>query len=359
MRRTLFGTLLFVALATNAAAESPEPVLALNGLDPIALIDGKEVPGLETIEITHGLFRYRFANPENKATFTAKPDDHGIQFGGACGKMGPFSGNGNPSRFYVHDRRIYVFASESCRDGFKRDPVKHIEQPNPVPMGTAEQKQQGAALVEKALSGFGGAARVDGLKSLKATVKHVYKSGNTETIGTKRVIWSFPRRVRIEEEFSTAYGFVIDGQQGAQFAGAKNWPMDMSMRDFGWRQALREPLAMLRNRDAKGFVAIAQGKGEVDGQSVELLAVALDGATSTWSIDAKSGRILQCAYNARRGVVGDVVVKYSDFREVDGLTLPHVSAIAFNGKPVASPEVRHDSFVVNGDIKPGVFTGGK
>lgn len=355
MKRVLFVMAWFAAFVGAAGAEPPAAPLALKGLDPIALSEGKEVPGLESLESIHGRYRYRFANPENKTAFDAKPEERGIQFGGACGKMGPFSGNGNPDRFFVHDRRIYIFASESCRDGFKKNPDKHIEQPNPAPQGSEEQIKRGNALLQQVLAGFGGADKVDGIKNFQVIDKHVYKQGGKEVIGMHRVAWAFPNRVRIEEEFSVPYGFVVRGDAGFQVAGTEIWPLETSMRAVAWRQALRQPLALLRNRNAKGFIAAAKGESKVDDTPVELLAVALDGATSTWSIDPKTRRILQTAYQARRGTVGDNVVKFSDFREVNGLVLPHQRAVFFNGKAITSPEVRMERYIVNGDLKPDLF----
>jgi YHS domain-containing protein len=336
-------------------AGAQEPPLAVKGLDPIALSQGKEIAGLESLESRHGLYRYRFANKENKAAFEAKPEERGIQFGGACGKMGPFSGNGNPARFFVHDGRIYTFASESCRDSFKKDPEKHIERPNPVPQGSAEQRKRGGELVDLALVGFGGAKHVDGLKTLQEVTRQVYKHGEKETISKHQVAWAFPDRVRIVEEFSVPYGFVVDGQKGHQISGKESSTLENSMREVAWRQALRQPLAMLKNRNAKGFVAIAKGPGKVGETAVELLVVSLHGATSTWSVEPKSGRILQVQYEARRGMVGDNVVKFADFRDVDGLIMPYHRSTFFNGKAVTSPEVQIERIVPNGEINPEIF----
>jgi YHS domain-containing protein len=336
-------------------AGAQEPPLAVKGLDPIALSQGKEIAGLESLETRHGLYRYRFANKESKAAFEARPEERGIQFGGACGKMGPFSGNGNPARFFVHDSRIYIFASESCRDSFKKDPEKHIERPNPVPQGSAEQRKRGGELVDLTLVGFGGAKRVDGLKTLQEITRHAYKQGDKETISKYQVAWAFPDRVRIVEEFSVPYGFVVDGQKGHQISGKESLALENSMREVAWRQALRQPLAMLKNRHAKGFVAIARGPGKVGETAVELLEVALHGATSTWFIEVKTGRILQVQYEARRAMVGDNVVKFADFRDIDGLIMPHQRSTFFNGKAVNNPEVRIERIVPNGELKSEIF----
>jgi len=332
---------LFVVLSVAGVhAESPVPRLALKGLDPVALVDGKETPGQAAWEVTRGLFRYRFANEQNKAAFEAKPEQYAVQWGGACGRMGPFSGTGHPDRFYVHDRKIYLFASEGCRNGFKSAPALYLEQPNEVPAGTAEQVRAGKLLLEKVLTGFGGADKVDALKSLSIDTKVAYKQQNADDyIGHQKTIWMFPDRYRFEEVYSKAYGQAIAGRSGFQFAGKESWPLEESLRTIAWRQALRDPLAMLRNRHAAGFIAVATGADKVQDQPVETLTVALNGATTTWYIDPATGRIVQISYIALRGTVGENVIQFTDFKSVDGIILPHARKVIFNGKEMKSPQL--------------------
>jgi YHS domain-containing protein len=333
--------------AMTLRAETPPPALALKGLDPVALAAGKETPGLETIEASYGRFKYRFANEANKKTFEAKPEEHAIQFGGACGKMGPFSGTGNAERFFVHDRRIYIFASEFCRDAFKKAPDQFIEKPNPVPSGTEDERTRGAKLVAKALDGFGGAKVVDAIKTLRRTEKIVYRQGGKETVGTGRTTWAFPNSLRSEEDYGTPYGHVVAGDTGFELYGKQTWPLEPSIHADAWRRALREPLVMLRNRHQKGFVALARGE--------DRLEVALGGATSVWTLDGKSGRVTTVEHKGRRMTVGDVIFVYSDFRSVDGLVYPHAVKESFNGKVVAVPERIVQPIEVNPELPRDLF----
>ncbi len=356
MIRLLLLALVSLFAYAPVSAEAPEPVLALKGNDPVALIDGKETPGDEKIELTHGLFRYRFSNEDNKKLFQSKPEEYGIQLGGACGRMGPFSGNGSPARYFVHNRRIYVFASENCRNSFKLDPVAHIELPNPVPEGPDVQKRRGAELVELALKGFGGADKVDGLKSLQSLSTWVYGQGKNETVAKHNVFWSAPDLFRVEDVFNSTYGYTLNGKHGIQMEGKKHWPLASSLHAVGHRQMLREPLILLTQHKLPGFVAIARGKETLDGVVVDLVDVALDGATSLWYIESNTGRILEVAYQAQRTKNGLNVVKYSDFRQVDGLTLPFASTESFNGKVVNDPVKTVDGYVINADIKKERFS---
>ena len=102
-------------------------------LDAIALVQGDESPGLESVSISRHGFTYLFASPENKATFEANPERYEIQLGGACARMGALSGEGTTDLFAVHEGKIYIFASEGCRRGFLKAPQKVLDRADPLP----------------------------------------------------------------------------------------------------------------------------------------------------------------------------------------------------------------------------------
>ncbi|MCI0523828.1 MAG: hypothetical protein L0Y75_01065, partial [Acidobacteria bacterium] len=118
MKRLMMGLLAIVFLMTGVVAQSVKVVTALKGFDPIELADNREVKGLENLSVARGKYRYLFASEANKKLFEKSPDRYQIQMGGGCGRMGSLSGVGNPDRYYVFDRRIYIFASEQCRNSF-------------------------------------------------------------------------------------------------------------------------------------------------------------------------------------------------------------------------------------------------
>lgn len=350
MRKSLLVLFFLFAGATSASAQSPRPVLAIKGLDPVALASGKEVAGKESIGAIYGLFEYHFASEENRKEFLKDPQGHGVQFGGACGKMGPFSGMGSPDRYFVHAGKIYLFASEGCREGFKAAPEQHIEVANPVPTGTAEEKKRGTELIELALKGFGGKDKVDSLKSLEIHEASVYVIDGKETAYPHRLKFRFPLEVLLEDDFGSIYGYVVAGDKASQIAKEEMWPLESLVRDVARRQVLRYPILMLKNREHQDFVAFGRADGVVGDIAVKRLEVALYGATSTWSIDPATGRVLEVAYFARQARNGDNVVQYSDFRNVDGLTLPYARKRFFNGKESKSPVIRLEKYVVNGAI---------
>ena len=104
----------------------------LRGLDPVLLSEGREVEGLDSFTAERGGYRYRFSSSQNCERFVASPERYEIQLAGACAYMsgrGAPPGSGDPDRFHVHDQRIYIFASDACRDGFKTDPGRYLPDP--------------------------------------------------------------------------------------------------------------------------------------------------------------------------------------------------------------------------------------
>ncbi|MDX2043615.1 MAG: hypothetical protein SF097_20530 [Acidobacteriota bacterium] len=361
MKKTLLVLIAIVCLSFVVLAQTPKQVVTvLKGLDPVELVNGKEVQGLENLSVTRVRYRYLFVNEANKRAFEKSPADYQIQFGGGCGQMGSLSGAGNPDRFHVFNKHIYIFASESCRNSFKKNPDAHIETADAIPTGTDDEKKRGQELIALALKGFGGMAKVDGIKNYQAKFKLGYKQGDKVLEYPQTLTIAFPGNYRNEYNWGSSLTGDVLLPTGAVSMTTKNSESDAWKREEPVKAALeralyREPLAILKSRKEKGFVVFAAGKTEVGNTEVELLKVAFKGATTTLGIDPKTGQVLQTSYSDRKGAYGDVVKIFSDFRAVDGLLLPFGVAESFNGKPVASPMVSVESIAINGKLDAKTF----
>lgn len=361
MKKSLSILLIILCFSFAAFAQTSDQVVTvLKGLDPVELVNGQEVPGKETLSVVRTRYRYLFASEANKKAFEKSPSEYQIQFGGGCGQMGSLSGAGNPDRFYVFNKRIYIFASESCRNSFKKAPENHLENPDAAPTGTAAEKKRGQELLQLALKGLGGAAKVDAVKTYQAKIKLGYKQGDKVSEYPQTVTIVFPGRYRDEYNWGSSQTGDVLLPEGAlslttKNAGTDTWQREEPVKAALERALYRQPLAILKARREKGFVAIAAGKSKTGETEIELLKVGFKGATSTLGIDPKTGRVLQVAYRDRKGAFGDLVKTFSDFREVDGLMLPFGIAESFNGKSVTSPMTSVESIAINSKLDPQLF----
>ena len=349
--------------ARSAAAQGAAAVVPLEGLDPVLLLQGKEAQGDEAHSVTRGRFRYLFAGAETKAAFEREPARYEIQLGGTCARMGP-STQGNPDLYAVHGGRIYLFGSPACAKAFKEGPDKYLETAGAWAAGgasapTEESRRKGRALVDQAVEAVGGAARLDALVSYqeKATTSAHSPQGVTEVKTSLTRV--YPGKSREERTLSFGTIATVVTPAGGFFATARGGGDDMidEQRAAYEKQFARNVISLLRARRDAGFAASAAGTGKAGETAVEQVDVSARGSAARLGIDPATGRVLSLAYRGRGpgGMFGDIVQTFSDFRAVEGLTLPFKTAATFNGEPSPAHSSTVESIVINAPVPPSVF----
>lgn len=327
--------LLALAAASAASAAEERAVDAIEGLDPVALVGGEEVYGDDAFTVDRGRFRYYFASAANRELFARDPERYEIQMGGLCARMGSTT-RGNPDLWAVHDGRVYVFGSPGCREAFLAAPASFLEpEPEPLPTGP-EAARRGAELMSRAVEAIGGAGRLDALASYQENA--TAKDSQGEEFHTSLTL-AFPDRMRREREFP-GYGtfkqiltpedaFALSSRGDVRTYSAKE-------RANLEKERTRSVLVLLKSRDKASF-AFA-GAGEVDGQRVERVAVRYHGTAAVLGVEPESGRVLSLEYTGRGpdGSYGEIVESFSDFRQVDGWTLPFRRTVTWNGEEFAA-----------------------
>src|ERR1700730_12383066 len=164
----IFVALIWLSINMIACAQSAaqDVMPVLEGLDPVILLQGKEVQGNLKITSTRGNFQYFFASEENKAAVEKDSARYEIQLNGACARMGP-PVTGDPALYTVYQGRIYIFGSGECKKRFEAAPAHYLETEGEVkPKAvTPDALKKGQALIEKAVAAMGGASLIDGLAS--------------------------------------------------------------------------------------------------------------------------------------------------------------------------------------------------
>ncbi len=111
------------APAPAEAAAAAQPEVALAGLDPVMLVQGRQEMGKPEIVQAHAGFRYQFASEPNRARFAADPQRYSM-----ANETCPVVPGAaiEPDIFLVHEERIYTFATEGCRAEFEANPAAFL-----------------------------------------------------------------------------------------------------------------------------------------------------------------------------------------------------------------------------------------
>lgn len=342
-------------LLLSGGAAWAEPSQILNA-DSVELVRGHEVQGRADLFVDHARFRYLFSSEENRKEFQRRPARYEIQMGGACARMGPLSGDGRTSLYGVHGGRIYIFASETCRTTFLKDPDKLLERPDVAPSGSKDAEKQGRSLLEKAVDAIGGARAVDGVRNFQRITLKKVNAGGKVYDNRHALTIQFPDDIREEECWDKSCYIYVATNAGAWYEGSNDQQALHAQQAIALRKHKqnRELLVVLRARNRPGTLVFHQGPAsfEYDGRTtaVERVAVAFDGATCVLSIEPKTGRILSQVYRDRGPTMAFVDVEkiFTEVVEAGGLRLPDKPVMRIEGRVKAAQpddvvEVRIDA----------------
>lgn len=348
--------------ASPLRAAPPERTLSM---DAIELIAGRETAGQPQWAVEHEGITYLFASPENQATFEKSRAKYEVADGGACGKMGPLSGLGDARRFAVHGGRIFLFASDGCREGFLKDPARYIEADDEKPFGSHEQVLAGRATLDKLVTWAGGAERLKKIAAYRATAARKQMQGEKEWSVTNETAIMFPDRYFQKEAWNDSWYSTTGGPDGGAMASSRGQERIAESRRRAFNRAMaRWPLALVKahvdgapKADCPGLVAIGDGEGTLDGTAVEYVKVWLNGAASRLTIDKASGKLLALSFRGRdtTSKVGESIRRYSEFATVDGVTLPMAYTVTFDGKTLEAAGAKIDAFEINPKLETSLF----
>jgi YHS domain-containing protein len=343
----VIGSLLVVIVllgcsTVSAQSPSPETLIPLEGLDPVMLSQGKEVQGDMKYKVTRGRFQYIFANAENKATFEKDPTRYEIQLDGSCARMGAPT-TGNPDLYAVHNGRIYIFGSEECQTLFKASPEKYLEVPAaPKSPPTDEMVKRGQELIAKAVEALG-SSKLAQLRSFQKTDLRGNQARNILTL-------AFPDAVR-QETVRPNFTLISVITPSESFVQVNNrvTPMPEANRTAINKELYHDLVVLFRARTRPDFKAWSTEEKTLD--------IELPGFTTTLGIDLGTGRVVSQTYRGRGpgGVLGQIAINYSDFRTVEGLSLPFKTTATFDGQPFPALSATTEALTINQQIDPSSF----
>ena len=360
--RLALVVLIFSALTSPASAQTQKPEIPLLGLDPVLLIQGKEVQGDLNISTIRGPYKYLFASAENKARFEQSPERYEIQLEGACGREGAPNRVREPEIYSVHKDRIYVFHSFECQKAFATAPERFLETTPPKINASPESVKKGSLLMEKAAADMGGAALIDSLTTYQESGTSAEMMGGPDGMKARDIRYTttivFPGHIRKEQ--TTSFGsqiFVVVPGDGFVLAQNRVFSMMPATRANREKEIKLKFLSILRARSNTGFKAVAVEPKALGATTLEQLVVEFDGLTLTLGVEPASGRLVRLAYRGRgpNYDFGEIVQTYSDFRTVGGVTLPFKISGTFNGQPEPTQSWVVESIKINEKFEPAMF----
>lgn len=214
---------------------------------------------------------------------------------------------------------------------------------------------EGKALMAKVVQALGGEAKVQaantmqyqmtmsqttpmGEMPMQVEATTVYPDRNAAKIATPQgelVVVSTP---------DTA--FMSMGSQVRELpAGERNEQMAEMQRDL---------LFVAKNANNPSFAFSAAGTEKVDGKDLAVLDIQTGDQKLRWFIDPKDGRLVRATFRGM-GPSGPAQMEetYSDWKTVDGLSLPMRGVRTSNGKTVQSYTI--NAFTVNPQVDPKLF----
>lgn len=354
-RPLLIFTRCLAALALTFGASAQVPVEPLEGLDPVLLVEGKEVDGDPAVTFDRGGYRYSFASAETRDRFAADPERYEIAQQGFCARMGAPT-VGNPQLFHVFQGKIFVFGSGECHRRFVAEPTKFLEPESGPPLAqtaSPEALAAGRVLLEQVKQSLGGVA-LEGLTSLRLALVPAATSP-AETPASTHIL-RFPDQFRYEDERSFGRAVQVVTPERVALGLAGRAPTEHS----GERAV--EVLRLYRRNlwnvlKAQGNASLVASRPVVAEGSPPKLEVEVDGEVFTLTVDPATFRVTSLSYRGRNpdGEVGELVETYSDYRTVAGVRMPFATTVTWNGVPQPGRSFVVQAVEVNPELGPDTF----
>jgi YHS domain-containing protein len=328
MTRYVSIALVAFVLVLLAAENSPgqgKVVELYDGLDPVELLAGQEVPGDEAFAAEHGGYRFLFRNSGNLETFKKDPARYEPANGGTCARMGPGT-MAVTTLFAVHEGHIYLFGSSDCRKAFIAAPARYLPPAEGTPVVTAADWSRGRALAELVHKAIGGRALL-AATSYRQVSRSQRPGPNGPALSEERTTVRWPADLRVERDlpFGTVVNAVNDldafsvviRKEGAALENARPAPARIALAESLREKARLSPFSVLRAVIAPGSdVAVVRAPSGAD-PSLAYLQLQRAGMNVTLGVDKATGRPRSIAYRGRAtdGAYAAIVLELDDYRE--------------------------------------------
>lgn len=228
--------------------------------------------------------------------------------------------------------------------------------PAPAAGGDAKTTADGRALVTRVVEGYGGAQRLAALAAIRraGSASMVTPQGTMDIELDAVEVWP-DRSLRKMKTQMGEMTMVVAGDAGFMSMGAMGTrDLPPSQRESMAKEMRRDPLFIARQAASGPYIFTLAGKETVNGVETDVLNVSGgDAGDQKWYVDA-GGRVVRIVRTSmEQGTKTETIVDFSDFRTIDGVTLPMTQIQTRNGEK--SGEVRLKEVQLNPAVDPKSF----
>lgn len=218
----------------------------------------------------------------------------------------------------------------------------------------AASNAEGKALLARVIEAAGGEAKLKSIKALrrKATLQLKAQGMSIESDSTLvapdkvRTVLTTPQGEMVMVA-SPSESFMSFGPMGVR-------PLPASQKEDSLNSLQRELWFIAQHADDPQYTFTAKGKENVDGVEAAVLEIHTGAQQLRWFVDPATGHIVRAEFqgNSAQGPAMQII-DLSDWKTVDGLSLPFHSEVTSNGAPAASVTIT--SVEVNPAVDPKMF----
>jgi zinc protease len=228
--------------------------------------------------------------------------------------------------------------------------------PAPASSSSAGTTPEGRALINRVVESYGGAGRLASLAAIRraGSASMVTPQGAMQIELDAVEVWP-DRSVRKMKTQMGEMTMVVTGDAGFMSMGAMgSRDLPPSQRESMSKEIRRDPIFIARQAASGSYVFTAGGAEAVNGVETQVLNVSGgDTGDQKWNVDA-NGRIVRVTRTSmEQGTKTETVVDFSDFKTIDGVTVPMTQIQTRNGEKAG--EVRLREVQLNPTVDPKSF----
>jgi zinc protease len=226
---------------------------------------------------------------------------------------------------------------------------------SPAGAVSAASNPEGKALLAKVIAAAGGAPKLESIKTIRRKSLLTLKAQGVTLETEQTEVGTDKMHVKLNTPGGEMI-MVATGQGGFMSMAAMGAPRDLpSSQRSTFLQGLRYELwSVAQHANDPQYSFTAQGKEKVGSIDAAVLDISGGGDQLRWFVDPESGRVLRSQFQVDSPTgPATQVVDFSEWKTVDGISLPFHSELSANGEAAATVAV--SSYEFNPAVDDKIF----